>query len=134
LVPKEGKGAKEGRIVHEETFALGRRSFWSLDLRFCTWLRKGRPLAFVDSSLRQLAYLFQWRDFIFEEGAWHLLTVCYLEKFLAIRILRCQLESDHSSRTAIPVEGIHILTSQQSSGADLAVSEGAHHIFLLLAV
>jgi hypothetical protein len=86
FLPKEGKRPKEGRIVHEETFALGRRSFWSLDLRFCTWVRKGRPLAFLYSSLRQLAYLFQWRDFIFEEGAWHLQAVCYLEKFLAIRI------------------------------------------------
>jgi hypothetical protein len=33
-------------------------------------------------------------------------TVCFLEKFLAIRIQRYQLQSDHSSRTAIPVEGI----------------------------
>jgi hypothetical protein len=69
-VPKEGKLAKEGRIVHEETFALGRRSFWSLSLRFCAWVRKSRPLASLDSSLRQLAYLIYWRDFIFEEGAW----------------------------------------------------------------
>jgi len=44
------------------------------------------------------------------------------------------LQIDHSSRTAIPVEGIQHLTSQEDSGADLAVSEGAHHIFLLLAV
>ena len=32
------------------------------------------------------------------------------------------------------VEGIQHLTSQEDSGADLAVSEGAHQIFLLLAV
>jgi hypothetical protein len=49
-------------------------------------VRKGRQLDFLYSSLRQLAYLFQWRDFIFEEGAWHSQAFCYLEKFLAIRI------------------------------------------------
>jgi hypothetical protein len=34
----------------------------------------------------------------------------------------------------IPVEGFYILTSQWISGADLAVSEGAHHLFVHLAV
>jgi hypothetical protein len=32
------------------------------------------------------------------------------------------------------VEGFSILASQLDSGADLAVSEGAHHLFVLLAV
>jgi hypothetical protein len=54
-------------------------------------------------------------------GRMGLLTVSFLEKFLAIRIQRYQLQSDHSSRTAIPVEGILYLTSQLHSGADLAV-------------
>jgi hypothetical protein len=93
-----------------------------------------RPLALLVCSLEQLPSFICRRDFILEEGACHLLTVSFLEKFLAIRIQRYQLQSDHSSRTAIPVEGILFLTSQLSSGADLAVSEGAHHLFLLLAV
>ena len=105
-----------------------------MDLRFCAWVRKSRSLPLLESRRRQLAYLIYWRDFILEEGAPHSWTVSFLEKFLAIRIQRYQLQSVHSSRTAIPVEGIHHLTSQQSSGADLAVSKGAHHLFLLLAV
>jgi hypothetical protein len=36
-VPKEGKGAKEGRIVLEETFAHGRRSFWRKSMRLVAW-------------------------------------------------------------------------------------------------
>ena len=92
------------------------------------------PLALLVCSLEQLPSIICRRDFIFKEGACHLLTVSFLEKFLAIRIQRYQLQSDHSSRTAIPVEGIQHLTSQEDSGADLAVSEGAHHIFLILAV
>jgi hypothetical protein len=92
------------------------------------------PLALLVCSLEQLPSFICRRDFILEEGACHLLTVSFLEKFLAIRIQRYQLQSDHSSRTTIPVEGILFLTSQLSSGADLAVSEGAHHLFLLLAV
>ena len=85
MVPKEGKRPKEGRIVHEETFALGRRSFWSLDLRFFGEEHRRRPLSFHVSSLEQHSPIILWRDFIFEEGAWHLQAVCYLEKFLAIR-------------------------------------------------
>ena len=93
-----------------------------------------RPLAFIHGGLEQHSPFIYWRDFIFEEGAWHLLAVCYLEKFLAIRIHWCQLHSDQSSRTDIPVEGFYYQASQLDSGADLAVSEGAHHSFLLLAV
>jgi hypothetical protein len=37
------------------------------------------------------------------------------------------LQSEDSSRRIIPVEGFYILASQWISGADLAVSEGAHH-------
>jgi hypothetical protein len=69
-MPKEGKEAKGGAHSSWETFAWERKSFWSLSLRFCAWVRKSRPLALLDSSLRQLAYLIYWRDFIFEEGAW----------------------------------------------------------------
>jgi hypothetical protein len=99
-----------------------------LDLRFCAWVRKSRSLPLLESRRRQLAYLIYWRDFILEEGAPHSWTVSFLEKFLAIRIHRYQLQSDHSSRTTIPVEGILFLTSQLNSGADLAVERGAHHI------
>jgi hypothetical protein len=56
-----------------------------------------------------------------------LLTVSFLEKVLAIRTERYQLQIDLSSRTAIPVEGIHHLTSQLHFRADLAVERGAHH-------
>jgi hypothetical protein len=58
-----------------------------------------------------------------------LLTVSFLERVLAIRTERYQLQSDHSSRTAIPVEGILYLTSQLHFRADLAVERGAHHIW-----
>ena len=34
---KRGKRLREGRIVHEETFACERRSFWSLSMRFVAW-------------------------------------------------------------------------------------------------
>jgi hypothetical protein len=44
------------------------------------------------------------------------------------------LQSEDSSRRIIPVEGFSILASQLDSGADLAVSEGAHHPGVLLAV
>jgi hypothetical protein len=44
------------------------------------------------------------------------------------------LQSEDSSRRIIPVEGFSILASQLISGADLAVSEGAHHPGVLLAV
>jgi hypothetical protein len=98
-------------------------------VRFCAWVRKSRSLPLLESRRRQLAYLIYWRDFILEEGAPYSWTVSFLEKFLAIRIQRYQLQSDHSSRTAIPVEGILYLTSQLSSGADLAVERGAHHIW-----
>jgi hypothetical protein len=84
-LPKEGKRPKEGRIVHEGAFVHGRRSFWSLDLRFCREEHRRRPLALHECSLEQLPPIILWRDFIFEEGAWHLQAVCYLEKFLAIR-------------------------------------------------
>jgi hypothetical protein len=87
-------------------------------------------LALCVSSKEHLPSFICRRDFILEEGACHLLTVSFLEKFLAIRTERYQLQIDHSSRTAIPVEGIHHLTSQLHFRADLAVSEGAHHYFL----
>jgi hypothetical protein len=32
-VPKEGKRPKEGRIVLEETFSHGRRSFWRKSMK-----------------------------------------------------------------------------------------------------
>jgi hypothetical protein len=57
------------------------------------------------------------------------LTVSFLERVLAIRTERYQLQIDHSTRTAIPVEGIHHLTSQLHFRADLAVERGAHHIW-----
>jgi hypothetical protein len=91
-------------------------------------------LALCVSSKEHLPSFICRRDFILEEGACHLLIVSFLEKFLAIRTERYQLQIDHSSRTAIPVEGIHHLTSQLHFRADLAVSEGAHHYFPLLAV
>jgi hypothetical protein len=47
-------------------------------------VRKGRPLAFFYGSLRQLAYLFYWRDSSAEEGAWLWQAICHLEGFLAI--------------------------------------------------
>ena len=92
-------------------------------------MKRSRSLLLLESRRRQLAYFIYWRDFILEEGAPYPWTVSFLEKFLAIRIQRFQLQSDHSSRTAIPVEGILYLTSQLSSGADLAVERGAHHIW-----
>ena len=93
-----------------------------------------RPLALLVSSLEQHSPMFYWRDSSAEEGAWLWQAVCHLEGFLAIRIPWCQLQSDHNCRTVIPVEGIYILASQLDSGADLAVSEGAHHRFGHLAV
>jgi hypothetical protein len=133
-VPKGGKWPKEGRILHERLL-LGRGGvLGGLSWGLMHELKERRPLALLVCSLEQLPSFICRRDFILEEGACHLLTVSFLEKFLAIRIQRYQLQSDHSSRTAIPVEGILFLTSQLSSGADLAVSEGAHHLFLLLAV
>ena len=133
-MPKEGKEAKEGRISSWRLLLSrgGALELWSWGLMHEK--DRGRPLALLVCSLEQLPSFICRRDFILEEGACHLLTVSFLEKFLAIRIQRYQLQSDHNSRTAIPVEGILFLTSQLSSGADLAVSEGAHHIFLLLAV
>ena len=92
-------------------------------------MKRSRSLLLLESRRRQLAYFIYWRDFILEEGAPYPWTVSFLEKFLAIRIQRYQLQSDHSSRTTIPVEGILYLTSQLSSGADLAVERGAHHIW-----
>jgi hypothetical protein len=89
-------------------------------------------LALCVSSKEHLPSFICRRAFILEEGACHLLTVSFLEKVLAIRTERYQLQIDHSSRTAIPVEGIHHLTSQLHFRADLAVWRGAHHIFLPL--
>ena len=89
---------------------------------------------FRSGDLGQHSSIISWRAFIYEEGAPSGLTVSFLERVLAIRTERYQLQIDHSSRTAIPVEGIHHLTYQEDSGADLAVSEGAHHRFGLLAV
>jgi hypothetical protein len=134
LEPKEGKEAKGGAHSSRRLLliALGAFGVWSWGLLHEEDIEE--ELALFVGSKEQLPYIICRRDFILEEGACHLLTVSFLEKFLAIRIQRYQLQSDHSSRTAIPVEGILFLTSQLSSGADLAVSEGAHHLFLLLAV
>ena len=112
--------------------ALGAFGVWSWGLLHEEDIEE--ELALFVGSKEQLPYIICRRDFILEEGACHLLTVSFLEKFLAIRIQRLQLQIDHSSRTAIPVEGIHHLTSQLHFRADLAVSEGAHHYFPLLAV
>jgi hypothetical protein len=106
-MPKWAKEPKEGRILHGG-FCLSREELLEFGLRFCAWVRKSRSLPLLESRRRQLAYLIYWRDFILEEGAPHSWTVSFLEKFLAIRIQRYQLQSDHSSRTAIPVEGILI--------------------------
>jgi hypothetical protein len=85
-------------------------------------------LALCMSSKEHLPSIISWRAFILEEGASHLLTGSFLERVLAIRTERYQLQIDHSSRTAIPVEGIHHLTSQLHFGADLAVwRRGAPH-------
>jgi hypothetical protein len=46
------------------------------------------PLALLVCILEQLPSIICRRDFIFEEGACHLLTVSFLEKFQAIRIQR----------------------------------------------
>ena len=85
-------------------------------------------LALCVSSKEHLPSFICRRDFILEEGAPHSWTVSFLEKFLAIRTERYQLQIDHSSRTAIPVEGIQHLRSQLHFRADLAVERGAHHI------
>jgi hypothetical protein len=89
-------------------------------------------LALCMSSKELIPSIISWRAFILEEGASHWLTVSFLERVLAIRTERYQLQIDHSSRTAIPVEGIHHLTSQLHFRADLAVWRGVHHIFLPL--
>jgi len=86
-------------------------------------------LALCMSSKELLPSIISWRAFILEEGAPYWLTVSFLERVLAIRTERYQLQIDHSSRTAIPVEGIHHLTSQLHFRADLAVERGAHHIW-----
>ena len=86
-------------------------------------------LALCVSSKEHLPSFICRRAFILEEGAPYSWTVSFLEKVLAIRTERYQLQIDHSSRTAIPVEGIHHLTSQLHFREDLAVERGTHHIW-----
>jgi hypothetical protein len=85
---KRAKRPKEGRILHERLL-LGRGGVLG-GLSWGLMHEKDRegPLALLVCSLEQLPSIICRRDFIFEEGACHLLTVSFLEKFLAIRIQR----------------------------------------------
>ena len=85
---KRAKRPKEGRILHERLL-LGRGGvLGGLSWGLMHELKERRPLATGTGSLEQHPFIIYWRDFRVEEGACHLLTVSFLEKFLAIRIQR----------------------------------------------
>ena len=85
-------------------------------------------LALCMGSKELSSSFISWRAFSLEEGAPFSWTVSFLAWVLAIRTERDQLQIDHNSRTAIPVEGIQHQSSQLHFRADLAVWRGAHHI------
>jgi hypothetical protein len=128
-IPKGAKELRRCALLHERLL-LGRGGVlgglsWGL-MHWKTWRRL---LVFRSGDLGQHSSFISWRAFILEEGAPYPWTVSFLERVLAIRTERYQLQIDLSSRTAIPVEGIHHLTSQLHFRADLAVERGAHHIW-----
>jgi hypothetical protein len=64
------------------------------------WKAWRRLLVFRSGDLGQHSSIISWRAFIYEEGAPSGLTVSFLERVLAIRTERYQLQSIHSSRTS----------------------------------
>jgi hypothetical protein len=128
-IPKGAKELRRCALLHERLL-LGRGGvLGGLSWGLMHWKAWRRLLVFRSGDLGQHSSIISWRAFIYEEGAPSGLTVSFLERVLAIRTERYQLQSIHSSRTAIPVEGILYLTSQLHFRADLAVERGAHHIW-----
>jgi hypothetical protein len=126
---KGQKRLRRGALLHERLL-LGRGGvLGGLSWGLMHWKAWRRLLVFRSGDLGQHSSIISWRAFILEEGAPYAWTVSFLERVLAIRTERYQLQSIHSSRTAIPVEGILYLTSQLHFRADLAVERGAHHIW-----
>jgi hypothetical protein len=128
-IPKGAKELRRCALLHERLL-LGRGGvLGGLSWGLMHWKAWRRLLVFRSGDLGQHSSIISWRAFILEEGAPYAWTVSFLERVLAIRTERYQLQSIHSSRTAIPVEGILYLTSQLHFRADLAVERGAHHIW-----